>query len=268
MTRLAEGSIIQVGVKQIQQNYQLTPQDEKLATDLALFIHESTKVSISAVGGPDKVTRSYNWIPVYVKENGNRNYEIVGSPVVLEACKKAGLTIVNCLQLDHSKEAEKQVEYLYRGLVPNMENHNGNHGNSNGNTDLNLLDLKNLTRNIEVKLMADLKDLLAHYVNSLEAKIDTMIEIVTPPPRPKFYINNRSQDYLFEKLRSVKGFGGKTTPAVIQAIQKKDLFTSERELLQNVPQFWAKSRNAPSANFNKLRNTYEIDYSYPSDQSY
>ena len=112
MTRLADGAIIQAGITQIQQGYTLSKKEAKLAKELAKTIKASRKESVSAVGGPGKVTECYNWIPVYVRENGIRNYEIVGSAAIFEACKIAGLRIMNCLQLDHSPEAEQQVKIM------------------------------------------------------------------------------------------------------------------------------------------------------------
>ena len=115
MTRLAEGSIIQVGITQIQDHgKKLTKKETKLANELAKLISESEKESVSAVGGPGKITKCYNWLPVYVTEHGIRNYKIVGSPAIFEACKIAGLRIMNCIQVDHSPQATKQVELMNR----------------------------------------------------------------------------------------------------------------------------------------------------------
>lgn len=265
MTRLAEGSIIQAGVKQIQQNYQLTPNEEKLANNLAESIKKSKKESISAVGGPSKVTQSYNWIPVFVTENGNRNYEVIGSAVVLEACKKAGLTIINCLQIDHSPEAAEQVENLYKALRRDERPSNGTNGAAtNGNNNINSPQLEEIFSNLERNMMTKLKGFVIDSMSGLETKLDTVIDIITPPPLPELCINKVSEEELVEKLQDVKGFGEKTLPKVVKPILKHRYFTSDNELIKAVPELWSKSRKAPSQKFNNLISTYKIDYSYPS----
>ena len=261
MTRLAEGSIIQAGITQIQQNYELTPDDEKLAEELSLYIQTSRKESVSAVGGPGKITESYNWIPVYVKENGIRNYEIVGSPVVLEACKKAGLRIINCLQLDHSREASKQVEYLFEGLKSNGTT-NGHNGGSRGSNGGDSSTLKTLFNTLELKLISELKD----YKSNLEAKIENLISLLTPPPLPVLFVNEEiSVEALLDKLKIVTGFRGegKTAREVAQAIKNRRPFTSEHELTQAVPAFLKKNKEH-SQKFKDLKSFYQIDYSHPS----
>jgi len=276
MTRLAEGSIIQAGMTQIEQNYQLTPHDEELANILASYIKASKKVTISAVGSPSKITEPYNWIPVCVREHGNRNYQVVGSPVVLEACKKAGMNIVNCLQLDHSSEALQQVEYWFQALKEQT---------LNGTQGVAPLQLEHYFKNLESRI-SDLENKLSLKISDLETKVEVMkpsplppsqelsinqlseeekVEVIKPSPLPQLSINQLSEEELVQKLSFVRGFGGggQTARKFAQGIIKHRPFTSERELTQAVSGLLTKKKQ-PSQKFKDLKSTYEIDYSYPS----
>ncbi|NET60729.1 MAG: hypothetical protein F6K47_32730 [Symploca sp. SIO2E6] len=86
-----------------------------------------------------------------------------------------------------------------------------------------------------------------------------------PLPLPQLSVNQLSEDDLIEKLKSVKGFGGggQTARKFAQGIIKHRPFTSEHELTKNVSGFLTK-RKQTSQKFKDLKNTYEINYSYPS----
>lgn len=188
------GDLIKTATKNIRCDRELSKEERSFADNLAPFIAQNQR----------------NWIPVFVRELGRHDYQLIGSPVILEANKLAGLEVTYCIQVDEDEEVKRQIE---EGLVsPNTVAVNG------GNNNL-------------MPLMKRLEELEKQFKEQSE-KVEQIFEQVVPDDR--LAINQESKEILQAKLSPVPGIGEKTLPKMVKEIINQRPFYGEAELKARV----------------------------------
>jgi predicted ribosome quality control (RQC) complex YloA/Tae2 family protein len=262
MTRLSEGNITRVAISKIRQPSVLTAQEQQWAEALAPLIQNAQRTIISTIGTDNEIEKPFNWVLVYVKELKKDDYELVGSPVVLAACKLAGLKSVYCLQLDHSEEATQQVLRSQQQQEPLTEK-------SGIDSEILRKRKKQLEAKIEkldravsdfdktIEALKKKQGTLREELQTLNQSFADFIQYVLPPE--SININTDSEAQLVACLQMVKGIDT-TAGGIAQEIIQKRPFASEDELARKVKLFWATSSKKPSFRFENLKKTLEIHF--------
>lgn len=95
MTDSDIGKRFSTAIKNIKSDRSLTPEERLKAEKISQLI--------------DPTDNKCNWFPIFVREIGNRSYQLIGSSLMLEATKMAGAKIIYCIQIDNEPETEQQI---------------------------------------------------------------------------------------------------------------------------------------------------------------
>lgn len=90
----SNGDYILAATKNVRFHRELTDNEKEAAATLAPLVRQVER----------------NWVPILVREISTFDFLLIGSPVMLEAVKMAGLDIVYCIQIGDDKETALQVE--------------------------------------------------------------------------------------------------------------------------------------------------------------
>ncbi|MFB6277350.1 MAG: hypothetical protein ABEI32_14525 [Halothece sp.] len=193
------GELIKTATKNIHYDRQLTEEELSLAQELAPHIRET--------GG--------NWIPVYVKEIEIHNFQLIGSPIILEANKIAEQKFTYCIPIGENKEVETQIQ-------KGQSSFNQNNTNTGTNRD-------NL-----VPLMKRIEELEKQFSEQNE-KVNKIFKHVVPDD--ELLIDEGSKEHLENKLSRVPGIGEKTLPKLVDDILKKRPFHRYDEIRRKLNLF-------------------------------
>lgn len=205
----------------------LTPQEQQIVSHLAPLIYKSGR----------------NWLPVYVIEEDLQEYSLVGSPVVLEACKEAEQDIIHCILLDDEETTQQQIEngekFIFQSLKDDLPS-----------TGITVLD--------EQKIQS--------IQNTLVGQLEVFTRLSKQlMPSETLYINVLSKKELIQKLECVSGIGDKTAPQIAKDILNHRPFDSDIKLFGQVGKFHRKKDKSPSKLFKAFKETYQL--SWASEQS-
>jgi ParB-like chromosome segregation protein Spo0J len=87
------GSMIRTATKNISGGQQLSQSEQAIVSNLAISMRESQR----------------NWQPIFVRETGLYQFQLIGSSLILEAAKLAGLEVVYCIQVDESENTSQDI---------------------------------------------------------------------------------------------------------------------------------------------------------------
>lgn len=87
------GSMIQTATKNISGGQPLSQSEQAIVSNLAISMRESQR----------------NWQPIFVRETGLYQFQLIGSSLILEAAKLAGLEVVYCIQVDESENTFQDI---------------------------------------------------------------------------------------------------------------------------------------------------------------
>lgn len=96
------GKFIRTSIKNVHSEKKLTKQESTIASEISKFISKSQR----------------NWLPVYVYQSDTYTYQVIGSPLLLEATKLAGLDKIYCIQIDNSEATKEQILEYQKILQP------------------------------------------------------------------------------------------------------------------------------------------------------
>ena len=99
-----QGKLITTALRNVHPSRDLTSEEEAIAALIAPSIAASRR----------------NWIPVFVEEVETHNYTVVGSPVILQASRLAGLKLVHCIQVDEDPQVREQIR-LFESISRNPD---------------------------------------------------------------------------------------------------------------------------------------------------
>lgn len=219
------GRLMTTAPENIRYERALTDEERASAKILAPFFRETRR----------------NWMPVFVRELKPYHFQLIGSPIIVEAVKMAELEEIIILEIDEDPLVEKQI-VKYEELLSNK-----------GGSPLPSVDIMPLLRMIE-----NLGKEVNHQTGMLE---QIAAHIVTAVPDNTLFINNE-ESYLRDKLGQVPGMSPKTKTLeeVIKDIVKSQPFDSETDLKELVNKFTTKT-GKESAPFKNLKKTYTLDFS-------
>lgn len=201
------GHLIRTAPHNVHYKGDLTEQELEIARQLAPSIRQNQR----------------NWIPIYVREISTRNYELVGSPIVLEATKIAEQDVVYGVQIDDLEDTQKQIS-----------------------TGENLLNSSSVTTDRSPSPVVDIIPLIKR-VEQLEKQNDRLLEMVEKihdrfVPDKSLFVNTEEEKSLKEKLSTVSGIGKKKLLIIVADIIKNRPFYSEQEFKNGVTGFHFKSK--------------------------
>ena len=87
------GSMIRTATKNISGGQPLSQSEQAIVSNLAISMRESQR----------------NWQPIFVRETGLYQFQLIGSSLILEAAKLAGLEVVYCIQVDESENTSQDI---------------------------------------------------------------------------------------------------------------------------------------------------------------
>lgn len=219
------GDLIKTATKNIYYERELSEEERSLATQLAPYIHQNQR----------------NWTPVFVQEIGRHNYQLIGSPVILEANKLAGLEITYCIQVDEDENVKTQIEKSQISPVANS-----------GKNDL--MPLMNRLEELEKQLKQQ------------NEKVEQIFQQVVPDDQ--LAINQESKELLQAKLSLVPGIGEKTLPKLIKEILNERPFYGAAEMKAKVSFLKPTKSKAKRPRYQQLwediTRLYQIDYTVPT----
>ena len=217
------GELIKTATKNISYNREITEQEASLANELALSIREKGR----------------NWVPVYVRELGRHNYQLIGSPVILEATKRADQKVAYCIQVDEDEGVANQIE---KAQILQASDGNGSS-----------VDLTPIQRKLE-----SIKQTLERQQDRAERIFQQVV------PDTELLVNLEPQRTLEAKLGNVNGIGEKRLNSVVEDIINHRPFYDEFELKSGVKLLQPKKTKAKNPLYQQLwkniTNAYRINY--------
>jgi hypothetical protein len=224
------GSLIRTATKNIHEEQPLTDAERAIVSNLAIPMKEARR----------------NWYPIFVRETGELQFQLIGSSLILEAAKLAGLEVVYCIQIDESAETEKEIIDTQKLIQ------------CTGSSSTTAVDLSPLLRRIDT-----MESTVNHHSTALNDVFKYLSRLM---PEEKLAINKDDEKLLRAKLEGrISQVGQGKIDKFIGDIIKNRPFHSDEELRYGVNILKPKKSKSASPVYERtwksLVEQFDIDYS-------
>ena len=222
------GSMIRTATKNISGGQPLSQSEQAIVSNLAISMRESQR----------------NWQPIFVRETGLYQFQLIGSSLILEAAKLAGLEVVYCIQVDESENTSQDIISIQNTIQ-------GTGGESG-------TDLSPLLRRID-----QLEFTINEHSTSLKGVFKYLHRLM---PDETLAINKESEQLLRAKLEGrISQIGEKTIDPFIKNIISNRPFHDDDDLRYRVKLLKPKKSKSSSPVHEKVLKSlieqFDIDYS-------
>jgi hypothetical protein len=187
-----------------------------------------------------------NWQPIFVRETGLHQFQLIGNAIILEAAKLAGLEVVYCIQIDDSDQIEQEIINTQQLTT------------RRGDTSIAGVDLSPLLKRIDTMESAvnEHSELLGDVLNYLKRLM----------PEETIAINKENKELLRAKLEGrISRIGSGKIKDFIDEIIKNRPFYTDDDLRYKIGIFKPKKSKSSSpvheVAWKSFVENFNIDYS-------